>query len=115
MKHHCRSGGFSPSYHDVVRSQSFVRLKPVSKCLLFRLNDAYIPFTREDISISVVNAAKWIGCNKDTASSAFKDLESAGFIILVEHHMWQMRKARVYKLTWRQYRGREPTDEWRDA
>jgi hypothetical protein len=112
---HCRSGGFSPAYHDLTRSKEFLRLKPVSKCLIFQLNDAYIPISRENISVSVVNAAKWIGCNKDTAAKAFKELESAGFIKLLEHHIWQRCKARVYRLTWRQFKGREPTDEWKDA
>jgi hypothetical protein len=112
---HCRSCGFSPAYHDLTRSKQFLRLKPVSKCLIFQLNDAYIPISRENISVSVVNAAKWIGCNKDTAAKAFKELESAGFIKLLEHHIWQRCKARVYRLTWRQFKGREPTDEWKDA
>ena len=112
---HCRSGSFSPSYHDVVRSEQFLRLKPVAKCLIFLLNDVYIPNLREDISISVVNAAKSIRCNKDTAAKAFKALESAGFIVLKEHHFWQRCKARVYRLTWRQTKGREPTDDWKYA
>ena len=111
----CRGGGYSPAFHDVTRSKQFLRLKPVSKCLMFQLNDAYIPVSREDISVSVVNAAKWISCNKDTAAKGFKELETAGFIKLIEHHMWQRCKARVYRLTWRQFKGREPTDEWKDA
>jgi hypothetical protein len=115
IENRCRSGGFAPAYHDVTRSKQFLRLKPVSKCLVFQLNGAYIPISRENISVSVVNAAKWIGCNKDTAGKAFKELESAGFIKLIEHHIWQRCKARVYRLTWRQFKGREPTDEWKDA
>lgn len=110
---HCRSGGFSSFYHEVAKSEVFIGLRPVAKCLLFQLNSLYIPIHREEISVSVVNAAKWIKCNKDTASKAFKELERAGFIDLIEHHLWQQRKARVYRLTFRTFKGREPTDEWK--
>ena len=112
---HCRDGGYSPAYHDVARSIQFLSLKPVSKCLILKFNNAYIPVSRENISVSVVNAAKWIGCNKDTAAKAFKELESARFTTLIEHHIWQRFKARGYRLTWRQFEGREPTDDWKDA
>lgn len=111
----CRGGKFSTMYHDVSKSKEFKRLKPVSKCLLFLMQDVFIPEYREKVSVSVVNAAKWIGCNKDTAAKAFKQLESAGFIRLLEYHQWQQRKARVYRLTWRKFEGREPTDEWKDV
>ena len=111
----CRSGGWSAMYHDVTRSETFANLKPVSKCLFVLMQDKFIPISREKISVSVVNAAKWIGCNKDTAGKAFRELETAGFIELVEHHLWQQRKARVFRLTWRQFDGKEPTDEWKDV
>lgn len=111
----CRSGGWSPMYHDVFRSKAFESLKPQSKCLFFLMQDNFIPDSRERISVSVMNAAKRIRCHKDTAAMAFKQLESFGFIRLLEHHQWQKCKARVYRLTWRQFEGREPTDEWKDV
>ena len=102
-------------YHDVVRSSAFQLLKPTAKCLLVWLNDLYIPGSRECIAGSVKQVATWIGCNKDTAGKAFRQLESAGFIQLVEHHNWQQRRARVWRLTFRKFNGREPTDEWKDV
>ena len=53
-----------------------------------------------------------IGINKDTAGKALRRLEEVGFIRLVKESHWIYGKSRIYRLTFMNYQGRVPSDEW---
>ena len=56
--------------------------------------------------------AKDIGINKDTAGKALKLLVQVGLIRMVDESDWYRGAARSYRLTFMNYQGRQPTDEW---
>jgi len=100
-------------HHEIFESDAFRALKCASRCLLLELQRLYVPGSREDVFLSVPDAAKRIKVNKDTAARAFHDLRDKGFIVLTNHHLWQARTCRKFRITYQPYKNREPTDDWR--
>jgi len=93
----------SPAYRD---------LKPAARCLLTEFQRISRPWRNGQLSISVVNAARLIRVNKDTAGKYFRSLAEHGFIVLTRGAYWQERLAREWRLTFEKCNGREPTNDW---
>ena len=108
-----RSGPYFAIYQDMFNSDAFRSLNCKERCLLLELFAFYQP-SREDVFLSTRDAAKRLKIHRDTACKAFKTLEDRGFIRLTQGALWQARLTRTWRLTFMEYQGREPTDEWRD-
>ena len=101
-------------YHELFDSEAFRSMKCAERALLLEFCRRYVPDFNEDVFVSTRDAAKRLHVHPDTARKAFYVLESRGFIKLISGALWQARIARKWRLTFLSYRGREPTDEWRD-
>ena len=107
-----RSGQFHRVYRDMFESDAYRSLCCVERCLLHELQALYLP-SRNDVFLSVRDAAFRLGVHKDTASKAFYVLEKTGFIRLTRGQLWQQKLSREWRLTFEPYKDREPTDNWR--
>jgi len=108
-----RAGPFIQLHEEILASPAYRDLNPVARCLLIEFQRIYRPSRNGRLSISVMNAAKLIRVHKDTASKAFRSLAEHGFIVLTRGEYWQERLAREWRLTFSEYNGREPTDDWK--
>jgi len=109
-----RPGYWFPVYEEWFDSPAYRDLSPVARCLLMEFLLIYRPGRNGHLSISVQNAMARLGCAKQTAQDAFRELAEHGFIKLREGERWQERKAREFALTIESVNGHEPTDDWRD-
>lgn len=107
-----RSGQFHRIYRDMFESDAYRSLRCVERCLLHELHALYLP-SRNDVFLSVRDAALRLSVHKDTASKAFHVLEKTGFIRLTRGELWQQKLSREWRLTFEPYKDREPTDNWR--
>ena len=107
-----RGKGFNRMCRVVFDSPAYRDLSLVARALLDEFIHIYRPERNGTLSISVKNAAKRLNCNERTAIKAFRELMTHGFIVLIEGHYWQQRKAREWRLTFEPCNGREPTDDW---
>ena len=62
--------------------------------------------------MSARRLASCIGINMDTAAKALRRLIKVGLVDIVSESMWVYGRARAYRLTFRPYEGRIPTDDW---
>ena len=108
-----RAGSFIQLHEEILASPAYRDLTPKARCLLTEFQRIYRPSRNGWLSISVVNAAKLIKVNKDTASKAFRSLAEHGFIVLTKGEYWQERLAREWRLTFEEFNDREPTDDWK--
>ena len=108
-----RAGSFIQLHEEILASPAYRDLNPVARCLLTEFQRIYRPSRNGRLSISVMNAAKLIRANKDTASKAFRSLAEHGFIVLTKGAYWQERLAREWRITFEEFNGREPTDDWK--
>lgn len=107
-----REGGFFKFDRQVYRSAAYSSLTPIQRAALMHLLLHYVPHRSEDIGMSNRRLALEIGINKDTAGKALRRLEEVGFIRLVKESHWIYGKSRIYRLTFMNYQGRVPSDEW---
>jgi len=108
-----RAGYFILLHEEILASPAYRDLTPAARSLLTEFQRIYRPTRNGHLSISVVNAARLIRVNKDTASKEFRSLAEHGFIILTRGEYWQERLAREWRLTFEPCNGREPTDDWK--
>ena len=109
-----RAGQFFRIYREWFESDAYRELNCRERCLLHELQAKYIPGRNEDVFLSIRDSAERLIIHPDTACKAFYRLEELGFIKLTKGELWQQKRAREWRLTFESYRGREPTDEWRD-
>ncbi len=67
------------------------------------------------VDYGVREAQEKLPCAKGTAAKAFKELEGAGFIVLVDESRFSSRtqsKTRTWRLTWLPYKSVYPTNDW---
>lgn len=95
----------SPAYRD---------LSLPARCLLMEFLAIYTPTRNGRLSISVQRAMDRLGCAKQTAQEAFRELTEHGFIKLNHGEMWQERKAREWILTFEPLNNKEPSDKWQE-
>jgi len=70
---------------------------------------------REDkaINYGVTQVTQSLKCSRSTASALFKELQSYGFIAIVDEADFYANKARSWRLTFRPFLNREPTNDWK--
>ena len=108
-----RKGTFFMFHHEIFESAAFRSLDCTARSLLFELWRYYQPGS-EIVFLSVREASKRLGVHRDTAAKAFSNLSGRGFIVMTNHALWQQRISRKWRLTWQPFKGREPTDDWRN-
>lgn len=107
-----RPKGFFQFYRQIYDSEAFRSLSCIERVALLHLMYHYIPDRSEVIVMSNRRLARDICINKDTAGKALKRLEQVGLIRMVDESDWYRGAARSYRLTFMNYQGRQPTDEW---
>ncbi len=112
-----RSGDtkYFPVYLSILESDAYKSLRPIEKCLLeeFRIVN-FKTRANGRLNLSVEVAAKRLGIAKNTVMPAFHVLEERGFIRCTVGEVYQERLARLWRITFLPWNGREPTDEWRN-
>lgn len=110
-----KRGGVIAVNRRMLNSPAYLSLTPQQKVLLILLQEQW----RNDrpVAYGVREAAAKIPCNANTASKAFKALQSRGFIECVEQSQFNSRtgsKAREWRLTWLPFMDKKPTNEWEE-
>ncbi len=80
--------------------------------LYIELRSRYNGSNNGDLSVSLDEAARRLGIGKATASRAFKELESKGFIKMNRRGEWYGRRATTYFVTDCSYDGHPPKNTW---
>jgi hypothetical protein len=70
---------------------------------------------REDkaIDYGITQVTKSLKCSRSTASALFMELQDYGFIAIVDEADFYANKARSWRLTFRPFLNREPTNDWK--
>lgn len=75
-----REGRFLKLEHFLLHSAAWRALKPVERAIYLELAQRFNGSNNGEISFSVREAADYVHCAKDTATKAFHELETVGFI-----------------------------------
>jgi DNA-binding transcriptional MocR family regulator len=79
---------------------AYRHLSVYGRALLIEFRIAYNGYNNGEIVMSVRQGAKLIGCNKDTAAKAIKELEEKGWIRLMEKGRFDQKTNKTASL-WR--------------
>jgi len=88
----------------LIESEVFLTMPPPANKLFLLLHSQWRP--HKPVGYGVRQAAKKIGCAKNTAAKAFQELEKRGFIIREEESFFDSRngsRSREWRLTWMPY------------
>jgi len=108
-----KRGGVVAIQSRLMRSRRYLGLSPQAKVLLHLMQVHWRNF--EPVAYGVREAEHKIPCSRKTAMRAFKDLQEAGFIRLVDQSLFCSRaqsKTRTWRLTWLPYNSKAPTNDW---
>jgi len=94
-------------------SPAYADLSLTARCVLDELQNLYMPTRNGRIGLSITNACKHMKTSYKPVSSAFHELEAHGFIECMLQYNYSAGITREWRLTFQQYNGREPTDEWK--
>jgi hypothetical protein len=111
--HH--EGGFVGLPRRVFKSAEYRKLSLKARCLLDELQNRYIGSNNGQITLSNESAAERLNCSYNTVKSAYTELQKKGFIDLCLDADYTKGRAREWRLTYESYRGREPTDDWKES
>ncbi len=106
-------GGRIVTQRILLDSKAYLSLSAQAKVLLILLHVHWRP--DKPVDYGVREAKKKVPCAKGTATKAFKELEEAGFIVLVDESLFSSRtqsKSRTWRLTWLPYKNAYPTNDW---
>lgn len=108
-----KAGGVVVVQRRLVSSTAYLKLTPQAKALMVLMQAHW----RNDkpIAYGVREAEEKIACSRKLAMRAFKELETAGFIMMVDCSRWDGRtnsKSKTWRLTWLPFEGRAPTNDW---
>jgi len=107
-------GGRIVSQGILVDSPQFLALSPQAKTLMTPLmHRRWRP--DEPVAFGCREAEEKIPCSRKLAMRAFRELQDAGFIVMVDESFFDSRtnsKSRTWRLTWLPFRGRKPTNDW---
>lgn len=110
-------GGVVAIQRRLLTSKRFLGLSCQAKALLMLMHRHWTP--NGPIGFGVRQAESEIPCARATAMKAFRELENAGFIVMVEPSVFCSRtesKTRTWRLTWMPcWRNRAPTNDWEKA
>jgi hypothetical protein len=106
-------GGVVAMGRRMLESSAYEQLSAQAKVLLLLIQIHW----RNDrpVAYGVSEAMKKIPCAKLTARNAFKELEAAGFIVMVDESLFcsrQQSKSRTWRLTTMPYHTKPPTNDW---
>ena len=70
---------------------------------------------REDKAIDYVitQVTRSLKCSRSTASALLTELQDYGFIVLVDEADFYANKARSWRLTFRPFLNKEPSNDWK--
>ena len=105
-------GGVIGFPRAVLRSEAFDDLSSHSKALMLILQDVWKPPHEPTVHYSVRRVAKKLRVSMATASRVLKELRTHGFIRCIDESDWSNGQARTYRLTWLEFNGREPSNDW---
>lgn len=108
-----KRGGVVTCRRDIYTSPAWLGLSPVATKLMALLQVHWR--NNKAVDYGVREAMDKIGCAKGTARRAFEELQTAGFIEMVDESMFSSRtqsKARTWRLTWLPFNGKLPTNDW---
>ncbi|NVF12984.1 hypothetical protein [Vreelandella maris] len=109
-----RAEGIVVIQRRLLKSNAYLGLSPQAKALLHQMQ-AYWSASGP-VGFGVRQAEQSIPCSRKLAMRAFKELQEAGFIVMVEESLFCSRtqsKTRTWRLTWLPcWRHRPPTNDW---
>jgi hypothetical protein len=83
-RHNAKGRSTSERYvrlpHWMLNSPAWRSLSPIARCVLIELLSIYNGSNNGFIAMSARTAAERVGCVKDTAARAFRELQDKGFI-----------------------------------
>lgn len=97
----------------VLESPVYKQLSSQAKALMIQLQIHWRP--ERPIGFGIREAQQTIPCSRHKAVSVFKELQEAGFIVMVDESLFCSRtesKTRTWRLTWMPWNSRFPTNEW---
>lgn len=107
-------GGVVRMQRRLLTSERFIKLSAQAKALLFLLQRHWTP--NGPVGFGVRQAEAEIPCSRATAMKVFKELQEAGFIVLIDDSVFCSRtssRTRTWRLTWMPcWRNRAPTNDW---
>jgi len=95
------------------RSPAWRSLSPAATKLWPEIRSRFNGWNNGKISLSLDEAARLLHMGKATASRAFLELESKGFIVMTKKGHWYGRQASLWRITDRHCDGHAPTNEWK--
>ena len=95
------------------KSEAYRDLTPVARVLLNELLYIHRPERNGYIAFGVRPAMKACKCGQGAITTAFRDLQSHGFIVATAWESYQQGLSREWKLTFREAYNKAPTHEWR--
>lgn len=109
-----KRGGVVAIQRRLLSSPEYLSLTAQAKVLLTLLQRHWTP--AGPVGFGVRQAEDEIPCSRVVALRTFKELEEAGFIVLVDESLFCSRtqsKTRTWRLTWLPcWRNRAPTNDW---
>lgn len=112
-----KAGGTVVIQRRLLKSAAYLGLSAQAKALLHLMHVYWTP--NRPVGFGVREAEQSIPCSRKVAMRAFKELQEAGFIVLVEESLFCSRtqsKTRTWRLTWLPcWRNRPPTNDWEMA
>jgi len=100
---------------DMMDSEAWQSLSPKAKALWCQIMRRYNGINNGEIPLSCREAGKLLNVSKNTANLAFRELEDKGFIKvgLYAGFRNKQRVATRWVVTHQGYKGKPPTNEWR--
>lgn len=109
-----KAGGTVVIQRRLLTSRAYLNLTPYAKVLMHLMHRHWTP--ANPVAFGVRQAMAEIPCSKVIARRSFYELQSAGFIVLVDESLFCSRsqsKTRTWRLTWMPcWRNRAPTNDW---
>lgn len=109
-----KKGGVVVVQRRLLSSPAYLGLTAQAKVLMMLLQRHWS--ASGPVDFGVRQAQEEIPCSKTLAMRAFKELENAGFIVMVDESLFSSRtqsKTRTWRLTWLPcWRHRAPTNDW---
>ena len=108
-----RKSRYIQKYFEWLESPAYRDLTPLARCLLDEFQMIYLPSRNGRLNLPLARAAERLGVSENTAMHAYDALIEHGFLALAEPSDWVQRRARLWRLTFEECGGREPTDDWK--
>lgn len=109
-----KAGGVVVTQRRLVTSDAYLKLSAQAKALMTQMHAHWSVLG--PVAFGVREAEATIPCSRKVAMRAFKELQEAGFIVMVDESFFCSRtqsKTRTWRLTWLPcWNHRPPTNDW---